>query len=210
MPSAAVGSKKPPSRSDNATNRPGVARTQRAELSRVSTKTETTAVALVAQYIEAVNRHDMPRALAHLHEDFVFREARRRIGMDLEAMRDLLAWDAVIHSQARPESFELDRNRVVGVFNETNDLYQGLGIAATRCRLTFRLEEGRIREQVIEHLPTEGPSFDEALQPFLDWAGQYDPAALDTLLPGGEIEFRPDLARRWMELIERWKRHRRE
>lgn len=170
---------------------------------------ETLALAFVQQYVDAANRHDTRRAIAHLHEDFVYRESRRRVGMDREEMRDLLAWDAVIHSQARAESFQLDGNHVIGVFSETNDLYKGLGVPNTRCRLTFRLDEGRIREQVIEHLPTDGPSFDDSLRPFLDWAGQYDPKVIDKLLPGGEIEFRPDLARLWLELLERWKRHRR-
>lgn len=159
----------------------------------------------VRSFLAAANAHEVEVALAHLAPDYRFLESGAESGIDRDGMRTIFEWDAVLDSEALEETMQASGDRVEGEFLERNALYRGLGIEETRCRLVFRVEDGRIAEQVITQLPQDGPSFDEAVTPFLEWLGEEDPDAFEELMPEGEIEFRADLAKRWLALVERWR-----
>lgn len=160
---------------------------------------------VVEAFLAAANRHDREAALALLAEDYVFRETGSLQGMDREDMGDLFAWDEVIESRAHYEALEVGEGEIVGVFSETNALYRALGIPRTSCRLTFRLRDGLITEQIIEQVLGEGPTFEEALAPFLEWAEENSPDDVEQLLPDGALVFNPRMAARWLVLLDRWR-----
>lgn len=160
---------------------------------------------LVEAFLAAANDHDVEAALAFLADDYVFRELGALQGMDRAAMADLFGWDAVVESLAHYDALEAEATEIRGIFSETNALYRALGIPRTSCRLTFRIRGGKISEQIIEEVLGEGPSFDDALEPFLEWAEDAAPGEVDELLPDGEIVFTAAMARRWLALLERWR-----
>jgi len=160
---------------------------------------------VVEAFLAAANAHDREVALALLADDYVFREAGSLQGMDRDDMADLFAWDEVIESRAHYEALEVSEGEIRGIFSETNALYRALGIPRTSCQLTFRLRSLQITEQIIEQVLGDGPSFEEALAPFLEWLEENSPEDVDRLLPDGALVFSPKMARRWLVLLDRWR-----
>ena len=163
------------------------------------------AVRVVRAFLDAANRHDVEAAMNHLAPDYVFREESAESGWDRTSMRAVFEWDAVIDAQAIGDQLTPIEGGAEGEFLERNKLYEVLGIPETRCHLRFHVAGGRIVAQIITHQPSDGPTFDEAVTPFLEWLGEEDPDAFEELLPNGEVTFQPDLAHRWLELIAKWK-----
>ncbi|MEZ4654854.1 MAG: hypothetical protein R3E12_15020 [Candidatus Eisenbacteria bacterium] len=153
-------------------------------------------------FLHAANDHDVPAALALLHPEFQIHEKGAAGHLDRDEMEELLGWDAVIESEAHCESMEVDGQQVTGLFWETNALYQRLGMEATRCRLTFKVEDHSVRGQTIEQLD-EG-AFMAALEPFLIWAEEAASEEIAELQPGGEFVFSREMAGRWLVLLDRW------
>ena len=166
---------------------------------------ESSPQSVVESFLEAANQHDVEAALGCLADDYIYREAGSLEGMDREAMADLLAWDEVIQSRAHYEALDFAGEEIRGVFSETNALYRALGIPRTSCQLTFRVRDGKISEQVIEQVLGEGPTFEEALSPFLEWLDEIDPDQVEEILPDGAILFTPKMAKRWLKLLDRWR-----
>ncbi len=159
---------------------------------------------IVEAFLEAANAHDIDKSLSYLDDRFVFREKGAATGMDKRSMSSLLAWDREIDSQASYEALEILEEEVHGIFSESNSLYRRLGIPKTDCRLTFRVREGRIQEQIIDYVMGDGPTFDDALEPFLSWADEYAPDEIEELQPEGVIVFTAEMAKSWLSLLDRW------
>jgi hypothetical protein len=157
---------------------------------------------LVLDFVDACNAHDVGRALSLLHPDFLYRDEGGDVELDREGMEDFLRWDAEVGATAHRESLKSDGEVVTGRFRETNEIYRRLGLEATYCRLTFRIEDGAIREQTIEHLDEDALA--DALEPFLEWAESAAPAEISELQPDGEFLFTAEMGRRWLRLLERW------
>ena len=168
--------------------------------------TASSALEIVEQFLDAANRHDIPVALDLLADDFVFRDDESGTGTDKKWMEALFGWDKEIDSQASYTGLSLDDDGTIfGEFVESNLLYKALGLAETRCGLRFRVVGGKITEQAINQVSGDGPTFEGALEPFLDWADEHEADDLEAIQPDGQIQFTAPMARMWLALIQKWK-----
>ena len=118
-------------------------------------------------------------------------------------------WDSVMNATARYDSiwYDNDEKAIKGFFYEDNDFYQLIGKSPTKTSQTYWLDEdNKIKEVLIYWIPEENTSTAEHLKPIVDWAFQYDSAAISALYPNGQIVPSKENAIRWKELLEKYKK----
>jgi hypothetical protein len=115
------------------------------------------------------------------------------------------AWDAHFRSRKEEVSWSTEGNAVVLVQRETNDYFQLLdrGWVSNEIRYFFDTT-GRIDGLLIRAIGERPPG---RTQEFLAWARQNDPAELDALMDGDEVDPSGDHPQRFRALINRWRRN---
>jgi hypothetical protein len=155
--------------------------------------------------VGAMRAGDVDRSLSYLAEDFELHDAAGGQRVDRNAMRGVLQWDAALNGKIAYTALEWEGDRVSGEFTETNDLYGLLAMEPRRYRIEFRFSGDLIREQVYEVLNSDGPSMGQALEPFLEWAGEGHATDLDAIYPDGRFVYSASAANRWIELLQAWR-----
>ena len=155
--------------------------------------------------VGAMRAGDVERSLSYLAGDFELRDVAGDKRVDREAMRGLLQWDAALGGKMAFSELQWEGDTVRGEFSETNEMYDLLGMGPQRYRIEFRFDGDLIREQVYEALDADGPSLDEALEPFLTWASEDHASDLKRIYPEGRFAFGSASAERWIELLQVWK-----
>jgi hypothetical protein len=159
----------------------------------------------VKGYVDAVNANDSEKALSFFAESVRFVSPRSDITLDKQAIAEMLGWDIATQAALAHGNLEGEGDTVRGHFTERSELYELLGIDERSYELTVRFDGGQIREIRSRPLPTEGPTLDEALQPFLTWAEQRHADVLDEIYPQGRFVYSEAAARRWLSLLRQWK-----
>ncbi len=156
-------------------------------------------------YLEALNRHDVEAALSYLAEGFRIEFVGTEMSMDREQARNALEWDAGAGGSFKLAIDLLTGSSVQGLFTETNEFLRLVGIPELRSRNTFTFdEEGRIVHQAYEMLPDQ-PSFLEAMEPAVAWAGRHRPEELAVIYPDGVMTYNREMAQRWVVLLREWR-----
>ena len=156
-------------------------------------------------FVKAMRSGNADQVRSYLAADYVFRDATSGTTLDRAGIEQILEWDLVVGSAVSYENLEWVGDTVTGEFTETSSFYELLELEPRRYRMSFRYRDDRIAEQVVEPLPQSGPSFDDALQPFLDWARTAHADELSEIYPDSEFVFTAAAARRWLSLLETWR-----
>jgi hypothetical protein len=155
--------------------------------------------------VGAMRAGDVDRAMSYLAEGFELRDAAGGRRFDREAMPGILQWDAALNSKLAFSDLEWEGDTVRGEFSETNDLLDLLGIESRRFTIEFRFSGDLIRQQVNDVPPGDGPSVEQALEPFLEWAKANHADELEAIYPDGQWVYRAAAAKRWVELLGAWR-----
>ncbi|HMB89528.1 MAG TPA: nuclear transport factor 2 family protein [Rhodothermales bacterium] len=156
-------------------------------------------------YVQTVNAHHLDQALALLAEDFRIQFIDYGSSMTKEEVRTALEWDAGTNGHISYEDLEVDGRRVSGMFTEVNDFLTLVGIKALKSRNTYVFDkQGLIREQLYERLPNQR-SFQEAMQPAVEWAEQHRGDELAEIYPGNRMIYSREMAQRWVRLLREWR-----
>lgn len=113
-------------------------------------------------------------------------------------------WDEHFHSESRLGELQTDGDRVWVDVTEINDYLRLVDRGASRYRLTWFIEEGRISGSLIESLePSSAPR--GRTEELLTWARANEPEEIEALMPGGRIDPSGDHPERMRALLERWR-----
>jgi len=155
--------------------------------------------------VGAMRAGDVDRSMSFLAEDFELRDVAGDQRIDHEAMPEVLRWNAALNSKLTFSDLEWEGDTVRGLFTETNDLLDLLGIESRRFKIEFQFSGDLIRQQVLDVMPSDGPSMEKALEPFLEWASASRADDLQTIYPDGRWVYRASTADRWIELVRDWR-----
>ena len=154
--------------------------------------------------VGAMRAGDVERSMSYLAEDFELRDTAGNQRIDRDAMREVLQWDAALNAKLAFSGLEWEGDTVRGDFSETNDLVDLLGLEARRFKIEYQFNGDLIRRQVYDVLPTDGPSMEQALEPFLEWAKASHADELQAIYPDGRWVYGAAAARGWVELLQAW------
>ncbi len=118
------------------------------------------------------------------------------------------AWDRVMRSETTYDSiwFDATDNTVKGFFYENNDFYELIGKPATKTLRTYWFDDQmQISEVLIYWIPEENTTSGHFLKPIVIWAQEHDSAEISYLYADEEIKPSAKSARRWKELLERYR-----
>jgi hypothetical protein len=147
---------------------------------------------------------DLERLLSFLADDYTRVNVATGETVDREVIESVLEWEITLHGRLAYDDLAWDGSTVTGVFEETSDLYDLLGIEPRRYRMVFTFQGDRLREQRVESLASKGPDLDEALTPFLSWASGRHADALAQVYRDGGFVYGAKAARRCRKLMSEW------
>lgn len=162
---------------------------------------------VVRTFLERLDRHDVGAAMALLDDDFVFRSADGGFSAEKDALPAMLAWDEVADSEVRIEALESRGDVVVTRLTETNVFTRRLGISGWLVDARFRVQDGRITEEVVSEITGDDSPFDQrfarALEPVRRWATNARPDMADSIFTGdGIARYDAPTARCLRELVD--------
>jgi hypothetical protein len=147
---------------------------------------------------------DLEKLRTFLADDYTRVDVGTGEVLGREAIEAVFEWEIALHGRLVYDDLVWEGSTVTGLFEETNDLYEFLGITPRRYRMVFTFEGDRVREQRIETLASEGPGLDEALVPFLAWASDRRADALAQIYEDGRFVYGGPAAERCLELLTDW------
>jgi hypothetical protein len=147
---------------------------------------------------------DLDKLLSFLADDYTRVDVATGKTVGREAIEAMLEWEMALHGRFTYDDLVWEGATVTGLFEETNDIYDLLGIEPRRYRMVFTFEEDLLREQRIERLEPEGPGLDEALAPFLVWASGRRADALALVYRDGGFVYGGSEAERCVQLLTDW------
>jgi predicted enzyme related to lactoylglutathione lyase len=113
-------------------------------------------------------------------------------------------WDDHFRSQNQIVVWSEDDESATALVRETNDYFRLLERGWVKNVITYYFnEEGLIAGLLID---ASGDRPQGRTEEFLAWAKTHDPAELEYLIPGGEIDPSGDHPRRFRNLLNRWRR----
>lgn len=113
-------------------------------------------------------------------------------------------WDDHFRSRVVEVGWRSNDRTVILTVRETNDFFQLLGRGWVTNEMVYHFRtDGRIEGIVIRAVGNRPPGRTEE---FVRWAREHEPAELDYLMPGGEIDPEGDRPVRFRRLLNRWRR----
>jgi len=167
----------------------------------------------VKHYVELHRSRDIDGLLALHANDAEFMIPGQETIRGMEALRDLLEWDAVLETELTMAGISADGDTIfIDSLVERNKWFQAIGLPEVRYRSGTRivLRGGRI-------VGTYPAPFDDDTQQRLrdrfealvQWLREYRRDALEQLLPGGKFRYNAASARRWLEVLAEWNKSQR-
>ena len=143
--------------------------------------------------------------LALFNDEVRFVSPDSDMTLDRDGLRKMLGWDAATGTVMSHEALKWEDDIVRGRFTERNEFYELLGIEERHYDLTFSFENKRIREIRLVPVADAGPTLDEAMRPFLDWAATRHASALGQIYPDRRFVFDEISADKWLTLLRQWR-----
>lgn len=164
---------------------------------------------VVREFLAAIDRGDIPAAMARVAEEFTFRDRAGTFAVGREDLVPMLEWDVAVGGDPSVRELEVSGDTVRAVIVETNELTRLLELGAFVVDATFVVGDGRIVEEIVEERTEGGPSYTErfrrALQPVLGWAAERHPDRLDAILTDGGLRYDGPTARELVRLVRAWR-----
>jgi hypothetical protein len=158
------------------------------------------------EYRRAYSRHDVQAVLSFLADDYVFRVANSDYKASKKELVGNLEWDFALNARTAYEDLQLRGNTIRVIIIDENDFYKGLGLVGPR-KYRFRYEydeKGQIKEGIIEQYLTDPEEFTKAFNALTEWAKKERPQELAEIFPNNHMEFKKELAGRWIALMREW------
>ncbi len=156
---------------------------------------------VVREFLAAMNDHDVERALAIMHRDYVFRDEAGTFAIPRDRVRPMLEWDAATRARAEGTIVGVSGDTVRVRFRETNDFLDLLGVGPWTHEAKLVARDGTLRATVVDAPGELMGQVDRALEPVIDWARRTRPERLDGLSTGAGLVYDGDTARRWVGLL---------
>ena len=120
-------------------------------------------------------------------------------------MRSIFEWDRACNPKYECGDFLINGDQATVIMREENDFTRLLNFAGWETKLELRFTpDGKIKEELVILLGS-GPSFEEKLQPALDWLGAHYPDDLAEIYPNDQFVFSGENARGWIGLLREWR-----
>ncbi len=120
-------------------------------------------------------------------------------------MRSIFEWDRACNPKYECGDFLINGDQATVIMREANDFTRLLDFAGWETKLELRFTgDGKIQEELVILLGS-GPSFEEKLQPALDWLGAQYPDDLAEIYPNDQVAISGENARRWIGLLREWR-----
>ena len=121
-------------------------------------------------------------------------------------MRSIFEWDRACNPKYECGDFLINGDQATVIIHEENDFTRLLDFAGWETKLELRFTgDGKIKEELAILLGS-GPSFEEKLQPALDWLGAHYPDELAELYPNDQFAISGENAIRWRKLLIEWRK----
>lgn len=157
-------------------------------------------------YLDALNEHRTDEAMRLLADDFQLHFSGYNMTIDKNGMADVLGWDKGVNGEVAYENLSVAADSITAVFTERNDFFRLIGIEALQATITYTFDRaGQIVKQTYTPLPDQ-PSFQQKMQPAIDWARANRPEELDEIYPQNQIHFNQEMGKRWVALLKAWKK----
>ncbi len=161
-------------------------------------------------YIQAVNDHDIDRVMGFLADDFQLHFTEYEMTLSKAQMRDVLGWDKGVNGKVSYDQLKMEADSITGIFTERNEFFKLLGIDSLRAEVKYRFDNsGLISVQTYRALPDQ-PSFQNELEPAVEWARKNRPDEIAEIYPQDQINFNEEMGRRWVALLKEWRQATRE
>ncbi len=161
-------------------------------------------------YIQAVNDHDIDRVMGFLADDFQLHFTEYEMTLSKAQMRDVLGWDKGVNGKVTYDQLKMEADSITGIFTERNEFFKLLGIDSLRAEVKYRFDNsGLISVQTYRALPDQ-PSFQNELEPAVEWARKNRPDEIAEIYPQDQINFNEEMGRRWVALLKEWRQATRE
>jgi len=155
-------------------------------------------------YRNALNNHDIEKALSFLAENFKLVFIDFDMTMTKEQVVDVLGWDAGANGKVTHGELQIFENTIASIFSEQNDFLKLIDIPELKAKITYEFgEDGLIEQQLYEALPNQ-PSFEKRMRPAVEWAMVHRKEELAVIYPNNQMVFNEEMARRWVALLQEW------
>lgn len=166
--------------------------------------------AVVRAFLQALNAHDVERALALLGDEFTFRDAGGGVAIEREAMPSVLGWDAAAEGRLEVLDLDVAADTVRVRLRERNRFTELLGLEPWDVEATFVVREDRIVDEVAREIAERGQDitgrFQDALEPVRRWAETARPDESRAIFgERGLARYDGPTARGLLELIEAYR-----
>lgn len=156
-------------------------------------------------YFEALNSHQIDKTLGFLSNDFELHFTEYDFTIDKAGINDVLGWDKGVNGKVSYEKLVAEGDSITGLFTERNDFFKLVGIEELRATITYTFDSsGMIVKQSYTPLPNQ-PSFQDYMQPAIEWARTNRPNELTEIYPQNQMQFNQEMAERWVTLLKEWK-----
>lgn len=160
---------------------------------------------IIERYRQAVNEHDLHRALACLASGFRLHFVGSEYSLSKEALSKAMGWDAGANGHVEWRQVGSSGSSFSYEGRESNEFLRLLGIPHLKFQTAFSVNsEGLIEAQRYQLLPDQ-PSSQEAMKPAVEWARRHRPQELEEIYPGGQMAYSEEMARRWILLLKEWR-----
>lgn len=168
---------------------------------------------VVRAFLDALDSHDVERALSLLDETFTFRSADGSVAIDRAGMPAVLGWDAAAEGSVEVKALEAVGDTVRVRLTERSRFTELLSLEPWEVDATFVVRDGRIVEEVAREVSLDGEGitdrFQRALAPVRRWADTARPAEAEALFAGeGVAGYDGPTARRLLRLLEDYRKER--
>ncbi|NIV95051.1 hypothetical protein GWN42_20230 [candidate division KSB1 bacterium] len=157
-------------------------------------------------YFKALNEHEIEKILSFLSDDFQLHFTEYDFKIDKNGLVDVLGWDKGVNGVVSYENLEVAGDCIKGIFTERNEFFKLLDIQELKATITYKFDNSRlIVKQIYAPLPNQ-PSFQENMQPAIDWASTNRPDELNEIYPDNQMQFNQEMAERWVALLKEWRK----
>ena len=159
----------------------------------------------VKGYVEAINDHDTDRILSYFAEKVRFVTPGEETALDRAALERMIGWDVATGVSLTYDDLAGDGDTVSGHFTERNEFYRLLGLERRTFEITLKFSGDRIEEIRLVPGDDNPSSLNEALGPFLEWAGRRHPERLQEVYSDRHPVYSAESAETWLTLLRQWR-----
>lgn len=160
----------------------------------------------ITAYLDAHNKHNVSKALTFYHQDIVFELKNTWTKNGVEEMKTLELWDSTLNSNLKLESLKISGDSVYCKIIENNDWFTAVGIEnLVHDPVIFLVEDNKIKNTIAFPDDKTGKKIEQVIGSIFQWSQKAQDSTIYELIPNGQFTYSPEAARKWLDLIKKWK-----